>query len=431
MKRTRIFFCAAGLSALLLLCACGAPAASDVLSDASLDASAVSAALPGSKPEADTPPVLTEAQAQEILDTLGFAALHEFSSPDAISLAALFYTNGGTDCTALLSDTEALEQCGAAAQVKRTLAVDTLSSDLLRNTLWFRRHTLESLSTSFSALTGAEPTAAQLAALTQDETLPWYDLGDNVYYAVGQRYDAPAPRLYALAAAPGGYDVRYTLAGAGGRYTTGVAFSSGRLICGGVLHLDAEGTLVSNTPIYDMGAENYLRLQAETAEALDAAQTQGILQELHDSRAEVLLSQPFASPENLNVQSLLQAGFLPVSERAAELQDVLSYPLGGSFDAHTPEEIKAQFLRLTGAEVTQTQLGGITGWKYHAQYDVYCGYLNDFAAPVAEAAAYRRSNGTIVLAYAQAVEAGLTSVSGVCLLKRSQDGWQVQQNVRF
>lgn len=221
MKRTRIFFCAAGLSALMLLCACGAPAASDVLSDASLDAAAVSAALPGSKPEADTPPVLTEAQAQ------------------------------------------------------------------------------------------------------------------------------------------------------------------------------------------------------------------GILQELHDSRAEVLLSQPFASPENLNVQSLLQAGFLPVSERAAELQDVLSYPLGGSFDAHTPEEIKAQFLRLTGAEVTQTQLDGITSWKYHAQYDVYCGYLNDFAAPVAEAAAYRRSDGTIVLAYAQAVEADLTSVSGVCLLKRSQDGWQVQQNVRF
>lgn len=431
MKQARIFFCAAGLSALLLLCACGAPAASDILSDASLDASAVSAALPGSKPAADAPTVLTEAQAQEILDTLGFAALHEFSSPDAIPLAALFYASSGTDCTALLSDAAALEQCGAAAQVKRMLAVDTLSSDLLRNTLWFRRHTLEALSASFSALTGTEPTAAQLTALTQDETLPWYDLGDNVYYAVGQRYDAPAPRLYALEAAPGGYDVRYTLAGGTSRYTTGVAFSSGRLICGGVLHLDAEGTLVSNTPIYDMGAENYLRLQAETAEALDAAQTQGILQELHDSRAEILLSQPFASPENLNVQSLLQAGFLPVSERAAELQDVLSYPLGGSFDAHTPEEIKAQFLRLTGAEVTQTQLGGITGWKYHAQYDVYCGYLNDFAAPVAEAAAYRRSDGTIVLAYAQAVEADLTSVSGVCLLKRSQDGWQVQQNVRF
>lgn len=425
------------LAAVFLLCGCDAQQPSS--SQTQAPSAAQTAEEPDTASSADEAAALTAApnaptltQAQTALDSLGFAVLSAFSAPDEIPLARLFYGVSNPEHTGAPGDFAALEALPAVQRICDQMDDSVSAGDLMRNLSWFRRHETDEMRRAFQALTGAEMSAAQLSALTTDAQFPWGAASGDTYYAIGSRLDMPQPVACAVEAAAGGWAVAYTLGHTSAEktvYYTGVAYQDGHYLDGGTLTLDASGNVVANAPSYALGAEQCCAaLSTGFAAQLTSDQTQALLQALEASGADTLLTQRFSMPEALDLQALLQSGLLPQNGEAAQIRDALGRSPGGTFDAHTPDEIKAAFFALTGVSPSQAQWTSLTSWSYSEQFGVYCGYVTDPVSPVTEAAAYRMPNGSVVLAYAQASG---TSFSGVCLLHKTDGGWRMSQNIRF
>ena len=385
-------------------------------------------------PVEDTTPAapITEADALDKLQTLGFALLSDFSAPAEIPASRMFYAATGTEHAGSAKDADALQDVPAADSVLRQVGGAAPLEELIVQPTWFRRHELASMQQTFAALTGEELSDVQIRDLSADARFPWAEVSESVYYAIGYLPRAMNPAVYAIDRSDAGWKIVYTLAGeaAPGVFETGTEFADGRFVSGGILTLDAQGNVTANTVEPYRGAEAYCASLTREAELLEGERTHEILEELGQSGADVLLSQSFSDPTGLDLQQLLRLGFIRPDLHTEELRSALEQPTWGTFAACTPDQLSEQLERLTGQSPTEEQTDHLE-WTYSEEHDVYYGFLTGAVFELSEASAYRRPDGSVVLAYAQLAESTQTSRCGLAILRRGGETWQVMQNVRF
>lgn len=385
---------------------------------------------------ASLPDAPTKQQAQQLLDALGYAVLADFSQADEIPLSMLFYGNYEDRLRSRETDLEALLEHPAAVDVFTRFGSDASEEAILLNSTYFRRYDTSALEQRLMQLTGETATQAQLDAMLLDTRFPWCAVDEENRYAIDERFDVPRPTVIRIERIENDlYSVEYTLSHLSANHTTyysGVTWQDGQYLRDGTLTLSVRGEhvyLVSNHPRPDAAAASCLASVTEGfTEQLSDEQTAALLQAMNENRLNVFLTQSFSEPGLLDLQLLLQGGMLDVSPDANEIRDALQKEKGGTFDAHTKSQIEETFALLTGCEISQGQWLDVVHWKYEPQWDVYCGYLTDAPGLVLDGRAYQMADGRVIVSYLQ--QTG-TSVSGLCTLRQTQDGWQIQMNIRF